>query len=303
MKSAFFSIIITAYNSEKYIRQCISSVLNQNYGDLELIIVDDCSNDNTLEIVKSFVDKRIKILPLRENLGAANARNVALKECTGKYIFFLDSDDYIENNLLDMAKENLLKTKADVLFCPYYVFWENKNRFKFSNPKYRLAELKKLPCPFDKNIAKGLLYETNYELCTKFYKRDFLVQNNIVFKNLSFAEDLPFYWEVLKNACSFSYLKEQLYCYRKGHKKLNIYNVVTYLPQALEYSMEHATDVKDIFYKKSAQMLNFWLVKTNFDEQLYKFAINFCPNNGILNINSKILQLKYKISLKLFGKI
>ena len=303
MKEPFFSIIINVYNGEKYIKECIFSVLSQNCGEYELIIIDDCSDDNTLEIVKSYNDKRIKILALKENQGVANARNVALKECRGNYLFFLDSDDYIENNLLYMAKDEILKTKADVVFCPYYVFWENKNRFKFSNPKYRLDKIRKLSRPFDKNTAQKLIYEANYELCTKFYRREFLEQNNITFKDLLFGEDLPFYWEVLKKARVFSCIEKQAYCYRKGHKKINIEKVVKYLPQALEYSKEHATDIEDVFYKKSAKMLNFWLVKTNFNEQLYKFAINFCPNDSILNINSKILRLKYKISLKMFGKI
>lgn len=303
MKETFFSIVITAYNCEKYIKQCIFSVLNQNFGEYELIIIDDCSSDNTLKIIENIKDNRIKIFSLPQNLGVSNARNIAIDASKGEYIFFLDSDDYIENNLLKEAHDMLLNTKDDVLFCPYFVYWENKNKYKFSNPSYRMDKIKKLPCHFHKKEAQNLIYETNYEICTKFYKRSFLLDNNIYFKPLLFAEDLPFYWEVMQKAQKFSHLKKQYYCYRKGHKELDVQKVVEYLPHALKVSKEYLPDEKDIFYKKSAKMLNFWLIKTNFDKKLYNFAHFFCKNEKILDINSPFLRLKYKILLKLFGKI
>ena len=303
MKETFFSIVITAYNCEKYIKQCIFSVLNQNFGEYELIIIDDCSSDNTLKIIENIKDNRIKIFSLPQNQGVSNARNTAIKASKGEYIFFLDCDDYIENNLLKEAYNELSSSKADVLFCPYFVFWENKNKYKFSNPRYRMDKIKKMPCPFNKKDAENIIYETNYEVCTKFYKRSFLLDNNIYFKQLLFAEDLPFYWEIIQKAQKFSYLKKQYYCYRKGHKCLDVQKIVEYLPHALEISREYMPKEGGIFYKKSAKMLNFWLIKTNCNEQLYNFARNFCPECEIININSPFLRLKYKILLKLFGKI
>ena len=303
MKETFFSIVITAYNCEKYIEKCIFSVLNQNFREYELIIIDDCSSDNTLKIIENIKDNRIKIFSLPQNQGVSNARNTAIKASNGEYIFFLDCDDYIENNLLKEAYNELLSSKADVLFCPYFVFWENKNKYKFSNPQYRMDKIKKLPRPFDKENAKNIIYETNYEVCTKFYKRSFLLDNNICFKTLLFGEDLPFYWEIIQKAQKFSYLEKQYYCYRKGHKCLDVQKIVEYLPHALELSREYMPKEGGIFYKKSAKMLNFWLIKTNFNAELYDFAVNFCKNEKILNINSPFLRLKYKILLKLFGKI
>ena len=303
MKRPFFSIVITAYNSEKYIKQCIFSVLNQNFGEYELIIIDDCSSDNTLKVIEKINDERIKLIKLSENKGAANARNIAINMCNGQYVFFLDSDDYIENGMLKDVYDELLRTNVDVLFCPYFVFWENKNKYKFSNPQYRLDKIKKLPRPFGKNAAKEKLFEVNYELCTKFYKRDFLLKNAINFKALLFGEDLPFYWEILEKAQSFSYIKGQYYCYRKGHKGINTSTILEYLPLALKYSKTHAKENEKIFYEKSAKMLNFWIIKAGFNKDLYNFAMNFCPDNKILNINSTIARFKYSMSLKLFGKI
>ena len=88
------SVIIPIHNSSKYILECINSVINQTYSNLEIIIVDDNSKDNSLDIIKSINDKRINIIKLKNNLGVAKARNKGIDAATGKYICFLDSDDY-----------------------------------------------------------------------------------------------------------------------------------------------------------------------------------------------------------------
>lgn len=96
------SIIMPSYNTAKFIEDTIKSVLDQTYTDWELIIVDDCSKDNTDEVVKKFLsDKRIKYLKNKENKGAAFSRNYALREAKGKWIAFLDSDDLWESNKLE----------------------------------------------------------------------------------------------------------------------------------------------------------------------------------------------------------
>lgn len=87
------SIIMPAYNSEAFIKESIQSVLNQTYKNWELIIVDDCSNDNTVNVVKSFKDERIRILILDQNSGAAAARNKGIEAAAGEFLAFLDSDD------------------------------------------------------------------------------------------------------------------------------------------------------------------------------------------------------------------
>ena len=87
------SIIMPSYNTAKYIGEAIQSVLNQSYQTWELIIIDDCSTDDTDRVVKTFNDSRIKYIKNNRNVGAATSRNYALKKATGKWIAFLDSDD------------------------------------------------------------------------------------------------------------------------------------------------------------------------------------------------------------------
>ena len=297
MKEPFFSIVITAYNTEKYIKQCICSVINQKLGNCEIIIVDDCSSDNTVKIAEEF-SNRVKILKSHRNMGVWHSRNQALNVVKGEYVFFLDGDDWIADNALDLAYKELSKNRVDVLFCPYVVFWQNKNKYRYFNPKYRLKKLRKLKRPFDKKTPAKILYSTNYEVCTKFYKRSFLLENNIKFKELKYAEDLPFYYEVLFFAKSFSYLKKPCYFYRKGHKGLLTNSISDGLSRALLMSREYRFGIEEIFYKKSADLLNYWLIKTNFDENLYTFAKEFCKE-AIVPKNSHYLQLKYKICSKI----
>ena len=99
--SELVSIIMPSFNTGRFIKKTINSVLNQTYKNWELIIVDDCSNDNTDEIVNNINDSRIRYFKNRSNVGAALSRNKALKEARGKWIAFLDSDDLWEKDKLE----------------------------------------------------------------------------------------------------------------------------------------------------------------------------------------------------------
>ena len=123
------SIIMPAYNSEKYIKDSIESIFKQTYSNWELIVVDDCSTDKTVEIIKSFNDNRIKLFINETNSGAAISRNKALREATGRWIAFLDSDDIwlptkLEEQLQFMVQNNYPFTYTDYRIC-LNGKWEN----------------------------------------------------------------------------------------------------------------------------------------------------------------------------------
>ena len=110
------SIIIPAYNASKTIKRCLDSIINQTYGNLEIIVVDDGSKDTTLSILKECaeLESRIKVIS-KQNGGAASARNVGLKEVTGEYITFLDADDYIECEVYEKLYELMQKKNLDIV--------------------------------------------------------------------------------------------------------------------------------------------------------------------------------------------
>lgn len=117
--NSLVSIVMPAYNSERFIGEAICSVLNQTYRDWELLIVDDCSTDNTCGVVRSFADERIKLLCNSENLGAAMSRNRAIREAEGRWIAFLDSDDLWHPSKLE-TQINYMEKKGLSFTCTYY---------------------------------------------------------------------------------------------------------------------------------------------------------------------------------------
>ena len=119
-----FSIIVPTYNREKYIIKCIDSVLDQTYDNFEVIIIDDGSTDNTENLVKKYQDKRIKYFK-NENHGIGYSRNFGINKAKGDYIFFLDSDDYLEENMLEEVLNNI--KNHDILIFNYKEIYEVDN--------------------------------------------------------------------------------------------------------------------------------------------------------------------------------
>ena len=127
MKNNLVSIITPSYNSSKFIEECINSVTSQTYKDWEMIIVDDCSTDDSIKVISKYAKKnnRIKIILLEENVGAAKARNIAIKESKGKYIAFLDSDDLWKKNKLEKQLKFMSENDIAFSFTSYQSISEN----------------------------------------------------------------------------------------------------------------------------------------------------------------------------------
>lgn len=122
------SIITPVYNSEKYIGDTIKSVLEQTYSNWEMLIADDCSKDNTEQVVKQFNDPRIKYFKLKSNSGAAVARNEALEKAQGKIIAFLDADDMWKPEKLEKQLKFMLDNNYGFTFSAYEILREDKNK-------------------------------------------------------------------------------------------------------------------------------------------------------------------------------
>lgn len=113
------SVIIPTYNRENTIKRAIESVLNQDYTEIEVIVVDDCSTDNTYEIVKGISDGRLRYFKLEKNSGACRARNFGIDKATGEFIAFQDSDDVWKENKLSIQLQVLKEKKVDAITCNY----------------------------------------------------------------------------------------------------------------------------------------------------------------------------------------
>ncbi|MBE6638187.1 MAG: glycosyltransferase family 2 protein [Ruminococcaceae bacterium] len=131
-ENAMISIIMPAYNAERYIEEAIRSVIDQTYTHWELLIIDDCSDDNTYAIAMEYAgkDSRISVYKNDKNMGVAATRNRGFDLCSGDYVALLDSDDVWETEKLKKQFEKLLKDKADIVYCSYSIVNGNGEKIK-----------------------------------------------------------------------------------------------------------------------------------------------------------------------------
>ncbi len=206
------SIITPFYNSEKFLEKCILSVLEQSFKDFELILVDDGSIDNSLNIAQKYIkDERVKIFS-KDNEGQGVARNFALKEAKGDIVFYLDSDDWIEKDALLKIVEKFNKNNPDVLFFNAYKFYEEtkiKNEYRYIDSYF----LRHKEENFSPIIASDILFNTG-GLPFRVYRKDFLIKNNIEYSKTRFIEDSKFYIKALLYADKICCLNEYLVNYR-----------------------------------------------------------------------------------------
>lgn len=128
IKNDLISVIVPVYNCEKYINKCVDSITNQSYHNIEIILIDDGSTDNSYNICKiiSDFDRRIKLFHTR-NFGVSHARNLGIEKSTGEYLLFIDSDDFIKYNMIEKMYNNIKKYDADIAICNVAIVDENNN--------------------------------------------------------------------------------------------------------------------------------------------------------------------------------
>lgn len=169
----YISIIIPIYNSEKYLKQCLDSVINQTLKEIEIICVDDGSTDSSLEILKEYAKKDDRIIILKQkNSGSAAARNYALTKASGKYIGFIDSDDYIDNNYYEELLKSAILNKADISATSQCKLFKNNKIISSKNMGLIKHEITSI-------IDKGKIITSTGVSWNKIYNKDFLDKNNI----------------------------------------------------------------------------------------------------------------------------
>ena len=163
------SVIVPVYNVAPYLPKCLDSICNQTLKDIEIICVNDCSTDNSLEILKEYAqnDTRIKLIDFKENKGVSAARNAGIKTAQGEYIGFVDSDDWIDLNFYEKLYEYAIRTHCDVAKSEMIIVSTNCNISKL--PTYR------------NNMIKQNRLNFYYEFYTAIYNKKFLINNNIYF--------------------------------------------------------------------------------------------------------------------------
>lgn len=260
MEKSLVSVLMPAYNAEKYIGEAIESILNQTYKNFEFIIVDDCSTDNTIKVIEKYMkkDKRIKLYKNKENSGVAITLNNGLNYCSGKYIARMDSDDISLPKRFEKQMKLLKETDADI--C-------STNLVMFSGKKIIGRRI------YNKDISKTIFIESPIGHATVILKKELFKKYGNYVPKFNSAEDYDLWLRFYSKGCKFVLCDEFLYKYR-----------------------QHETTVKS---QKTKKILKTTIkVKLNAKKK-YKLKFGFKGNIRLIMENIFLL-IPGKILLKLF---
>ncbi len=222
------SIIIAMYNAQRYVDDCLQSLLHQTFDDYEILLVDDCSTDQSVELAKSLADKfdgRLQLLKTKRNSGTPGLpRNLALKSARGKYITFFDSDDLLTKTALEEIYNLAEQFDAEVVHAEkYFEMPDGTNEIfprTFQNPPFvnePTLETEDLGDRVERFTQKKFLWWA----CNKFFRRDFLIKNNIKFPNMTSFEDLIFLFCCLIRSKNYLRVPNIFYIYRTRNDSLS----------------------------------------------------------------------------------
>ena len=280
-----FSVLIPVYNVEQYLEKCINSIVDQNYSDYEIIIVDDGSTDNSGRICDSFKDKYPEIITVihKQNQGLISARRVAIQKAKGDYCIFVDSDDYVASNLFDALSFYLSRNAVDIVIYLYTYFSNNT----IGETKRSFATNNNIWCDERKKELYTLLATTSIidAMFIKAIKRE-LLQNDptdySIYYHKNMSEDTLQSIYPLSAAENVGYLDESLYYYRYNPKSISRnYSVDTIenknsnhvYKMILEYLPKWGLDNKDFIQRVNARWFNeamYYFCKTYENAKDYK---------------------------------
>ena len=211
------SIIVPVYNVERYLKECLDSVINQTLKEIEIICVEDCSTDNSLSILEEYAksDSRIKVIRNETNKGLSTVRNIAMAEATGEYIAFLDSDDYVDLSTYEKAYNLAKKNDLDCVLFKTSTVDDKTGEIKDNLDYFALKPFEGFEKPiFNNKDTVDFTCNICVQVGSKLLRREFLQQHNITFPDGLIFEDEPFFYNFYLNADKISLLDENLYYYR-----------------------------------------------------------------------------------------
>lgn len=239
-----FSIVVTAYNIEKYIEDCLNSILDQDYKEnYEVIVIDDCSTDNTSSILDSYTDSKIRVYHLPKNRGVSYARNYALDNCCkGDWICMVDGDDMIKSNYLSYINDKINRS-PDLDFI-YVNLWIKNEITGFEGNEFNVIEEDKITNnPFE-------LYDY-FLLCTQTQVVKKEIYEGIRFPEDKWHEDIGIIHQLLLKSKKVYLCKEPLYIYRRRAGSITqTYNRKRYL-DLFEMSLKEWNAVYKYLSKKA----------------------------------------------------
>lgn len=308
------SVIIAAYNVENYIDRCIESIRNQTLKDIEIIVVNDGSTDRTIEKIEKIKkdDDRI-ILLNQKNKGSIEARKFGLKNASGDYIIFIDADDWIDTNSLEILYNRSKCNNSDITLYNYFINYDNGEEISIN--KYINSNISTENC-----IEYLLTEKINLTLWSTLIRRSYIYENNIIFpKNISIGEDIATLLSLLSYNPKICVVDECLYHYyqredsitkRPSSKLLDVNKAIIFMESILLEKSIYSKYKSEFDYTIYKQLFDYACISYNKVEKVNKLVyadwksrrIKIYRNKYIIseikngNINRKIRIFLYNLS-------
>lgn len=314
MSQPLVSVLVPIYNVEKYIERCARSIFEQAYENLEIIFVNDCTPDNSVGVLRKVLAEypnriaQTQIINHEKNLGLAGARLTGLKTSTGKYIQNIDSDDYIDKNMISEMVALAEQEKAGITICDFMYVYTNKKEHIYVNPP--LDPLSCLEC-----VLVGIVHSS---VCNKLIRRDLFINNRIhQFVGLDLREDFSVLYKLVYYCKRIAYLPKAYYYYRQNASSMvNNYNeksgksgllLIDDLSHFIEKERLGEIDsrLKEMVNYKIVSILCEYLLLSQerqylqeYIELVRAFKLRYYCLNPILPMHYKLTGIFYKIRLR-----
>lgn len=281
------SIVVAAYNVEKYIGKCLDSILNQTYKNIEVVIVDDGSTDETLKICNEYIKKdgRIKVIH-QKNQGVSAARNNGISKTTGKYIAFVDADDFVHESMYEKLMHSLKTNKSDIALCGYQYAYENNAEAvpvkEINLTKLENEQIYEYLFKVGQSFEDDAIITENIIGCIwrAVYNKEVL--NGVKFEAMPICEDMVFMIDLFNKKPKVSIVDEPLYYYlQRSSSVVHAYDDKKIKNKILAY---------DIISKKIKTLVKEETLKA-YQFHTYASVINELLKNSSINEISEILKL------------
>lgn len=292
------SVVVTCYNTEKYVLQSLRSITSQSYRNIEIICVDDCSTDGTIKSVQHAMkrDARIRLLQTEKNSGPSVSRNLGIKSSKGKYIIFVDGDDYLLPGAI-AAMHHEMDDKTDMVVGSVRVHYEEGEK-KYGDLVKRDLEYYSITAndSFDASIDMEKANRLHVSPCAKMYRMDVIQDNQCLFPEGLLYEDANFYWKYLLLASRVKTLKRPVYLYQR-HMAGSIMSATFAKRHGM--SIQHLYIIEDLcqfFEKHQRQEMGTKIVQMILKPYFW-FAWNNAPEDDYEEIIAVTLRIMKKVQI------
>ncbi len=303
MKKIVLSIIVNSFNCEKYITQCLKSIINQLSSKTELIVIDDDSSDITKELIEKELNGLTNCSFYSINhSGISEARNIGLKKAKGDFIMFVDGDDYILNNSINRIIEYLKFNNYDLTFFDVIKYFEEKKYYEIE--ELSLHNNQRI---LEKDLIKNKIFARPWRFI---YKKDMIEKNKLSFaKNLVY-EDEEWIPKVFYYSKDINYLNEYIYVYRKRKgsitesKNINhIMDLTSIVKRTYDWSLNCTNKKKYIFFSLSRCIRNIFGSLELFNAKEKTIIFDWYKNNYKMIMDILSYNKKLKYSIYIFGPV